>query len=520
VSALAPPVPAPRGQVLAPVLAGLALLLFGYAPLAHAQLPPPRPGEVERQEILLPEAGILEITPELRTRLGLFPEVQGFRSARLFRSDRGEAVVELEWMEGDRRIRQRRLLESTELAALQGVLQEALVQAGAGALGTREGRGGLVLGHTLLGLGYHGWAVPVALDVSSGQGAVAAYLLTAGTAFYLPYALTRGREVSDTHRGLSLYGGSRGIVAGLLAGDLVAGDREDGSGSGRARLGGGVVGGGLGGLLGFMAVDLWTPGQGDAELWGAFGDAGLLAGAAVGYLAGPYKDEVVVEQANGFEYTRTRTRNRRAGHALSLAGHGAGLAVGGWLSTRRHYATGDVSVLRSAAVLGIQTGATVARLAGADEGGDPWVGGMLAGGVAGLVAGDRFVGPRGLGTGEGLLVNAGHLAGSATAAGITYLLVDDIGENLTALLTASTLGGMVGAGLVWNAVNDGPRRGDGRRASGPAATLERWGVELHPAGILQGTLPSLRRDAALRTPGQPEGLAAGASPPAWFTLRF
>ena len=518
--------PDSRGRAGAMSLVTLFTLLAGLASPADAQLPPPRPGEVERQEILLPDAGILEITPELRNRLGLFPDVQGFRSARLFRSDGGETLVELEWMEGDLRVRQRRRLDPAELAALQGVLEEALAQAGSRAVATREGRGGLVLGHTLLGLGYHGWAVPAALDVSSSQGAVASYLLTAGSAFYVPYALTRGRGVSDTHRGLSLYGGSRGIVAGILAGDLAAGDREDGSGSGRARLGGGVVGGALGGVLGFVAVDRWAPEQGDAELWGALGDAGLLAGAAVGYLAGPYKDEVVEVGDGSFRYTTTRTRNRRAGHALTLAGQGAGLAMGGWLSGRRGYATGDVSVLRSAAVLGVQTGATVARLAGADDNGDPWVSGMLAGGVAGMVAGDRWVGPRGLGTGEGLLVNAGHLAGSATAAGITYLLVDDIGENLTALLTASTLGGMLGAGLVWSAVHDASPRTDGRAATGLSSALERWAIEIHPAGILQGTLPGPGREARGGRPGNPYGPGTSsatrpaASPPAWLTIRF
>jgi hypothetical protein len=512
--------PVARGWAALLLLASLSVLLGGVTSPAGAQLPPPAPGEVERQETLLPDAGILEITPELRRRLGLFTDITDFRSARLFRSDQGDAVVEIEWMEGDRRVRQRRRLEPSELMALQGALEEALVQAGSRAVATREGRGGLVLGHTLLGLGYHGWAVPVALDISSSQGAVASYLLTAGTAFYLPYALTRGRGVSDAHRGLSLYGGTRGIVAGLLAGDLAAGDREDGSGSGRARLGGGVLGGALGGVLGFVAVDHWAPRQGDAEFWGALGDAGLLAGAAVGYLAGPYKDETVVERVGEFEYTTTRTRNRRAGHALTLAGHAGGLVVGGWLSGRRDYATGDVSVLRSATVLGIQTGATVARVAGADEEGEPWVTGMLAGGVVGLVAGDRWIGPRGLGTGEGLLVNAGHLAGAATAAGITYLLVDDIGDNLTALLTASTLGGVLGAGLVWNAVHEGSSRSEGRAGGGLSSILEPWAVEFHPVGVLQGTLPALGRDLAGGTWGGTHAIGRATSPPAWLTLRF
>ncbi len=484
----------------------LVVLAMAFPVDAEAQVRLPGAPERERQEALLPDAGVVEISAELRQRLGLFPEIPGFRVARLFLRDRGDAVLEIEWVEAGAVVRDRRLLDASALEALRRGLAAEVELAGLRALESREGRGGLVLGHTLLGLGYHGWAVPVALDVSSSQGAVAAYLLTAGASFYVPYALTRGRGVTETHRGLSLYGGTRGILTGVLLGDVVAGDRDHGGGSNRARLAGGVVGGALAGTLGFVAVDRWRPPPGDAELWGAFGDGGFLAGAAVAYLAGPYRDHEVERREGDLVLIETRTRNRRLGHAVTVAGHGAGLATGYWLAGRRSYSSGDVSVLRSVAVLGIQSGATVARLGGADDG-IPYVAGMLAGGVAGTVAGDRWVGARGLGVGEGLLVNAGHLAGSATALGITYLVVDQVDGNETALLTASTLGGFLGAGLVWRAVaDDAPRRDAG--AAGRAATSGRPGdgvrVELHSLGVLTGVLG---------------GNASGDASP-WLTIRF
>ena len=565
----------------APGIAVLAMVALGIAPLGiaplgiapmgiaalgvlllpsslQAQIPPPRPGELERQMLLLPEAGILEITPTLRARAGLFPGLPDFQGARLFQADDGALVVEVVWLEEGRLVRQRRPVTEEELLALRRTLAESLAQAGARAVDTQEGRGGLVLGHTLLGVGYHGWAVPAALDVSSAQGAVAAYLLTAGTAFYLPYRLTRDRAVTETHRNLSLYGGTRGIVSGLFAGDLVGGDRDDGRGSGRARLAGGVVGGAAGGTLGFLAVDRWNPELGDAELWAALGDVGLLVGAATAYLAGPYKEETFLRSDHGFEFTDTRISNRRAGHALTLAGQGAGLAAGAWLGRRRSYSTGDVSALRSATVAGVQTGATVARLAGVDEWGDPLVGAMLAGGLGGLVAGDRWMGPRGLSTGEGLLVNAGHLAGTATAAGLTYLLVNEIDGNETLLLSTSTLGGMLGAGLVWRAVVDNAPRRVGRSGAGSLDGVGRGGglssrggaagtpgtspgtpgswagirVELHPMGILQGTLLAPRSGRA-GTSADSEGFrnsvgsvgrtgtgSGGRMVAPWLTLRF
>jgi len=484
------------------------LLLWG---LLFSALPPAlfaQSVERERQEILLPGEGVLEISSELRSRLGLFPEVEGFERARLFLREDGSAVLEIETRVRGQLARERRLLSEGELEALRSDLAQTLATLGTRGLASREGRGGLVLGHTLLGVGFHGWAVPVALDVSSAQAAVAAYLLTAGASFYLPYALTRGRGVSEVHRNLSLYGGTRGIVSGLFAGDLVAGERYDGDESFRARLGGGVVLGAVGGFAGFYAVDRWNPTLGRAELWGALGDAGLAGGAALAYLAGPYQTETVVFEEPWGSWEEDRIRNRRAGHAITLAGQGVGLATGAWLSTRREYETGDVSVLRSATVLGVQTGATLATLAGTDDG-EAFVGSMLAGGILGTVGGDLWIGPRGLRTGEGLLVNAGHLAGSATALGITYLVVSEVDGNEKAMFTASTLGGWLGAGLVWRAVTDGaPRREN--RASQWAQALEGAGIELHPAGILAGSLPTA------------SGSRSGAptSPPTWLTIRF
>jgi len=468
--------------------------------------------ERERQENLLPGRGVLEVSAELRGRLGLFPEVQGFERARLFLREDGGAVFEIESRVDGRLHRERRLLTAGDLVSLRDELETQLADLGSRGAASREGRGGLVLGHTLLGLGFHGWAIPVALDVTSGQGWVATYLLTAGASFYLPYSLTRNRGVSEVHRNLSIYGGTRGIVSGLFAGDIVAGNEFDGDESFRARLGGGVVLGTLGGFAGFHAVDRWEPPLGTAELWGAFADAGLAAGAAVGYLAGPYQSETVVIQEEWGAWEQERTRNRRAGHAFTLAGQGLGLATGVWLGQRRDYATGDVSVLRSATVLGVQTGLTTAVLLDTEDD-RTGVASMLIGGILATAASDRWIGPRGLGTGEGLLVNAGHVAGAVTALGITYLLVDEVDGNEKVMLTASTVGGVLGSGLVWRAVSDGADRRPDRRM-GWARSLEEATLEFHPQAILMGTLTEVR--------GRSEGPMAShkPAPPPWLTIRF
>jgi acetyl-CoA acyltransferase len=195
--------PVARGWAALLLLASLSVLLGGVTSPAGAQLPPPAPGEVERQEMLLPEAGVFEISAELRSRLGLFPDVPGFRVARLFRSGAGRrGPRDRIGRRGTRRSRPPRARFVRARWRSGGALEAEARLAGTRGLESREGRGGLVLGHTLLGLAYHGWAVPVAFDVDSSQGSVAAYLLTAGAAFYFPYGRRAG-AVFPTRTGTS-----------------------------------------------------------------------------------------------------------------------------------------------------------------------------------------------------------------------------------------------------------------------------------------------------------------------------
>ncbi len=452
------------------MVSALAVVAAVAAPMADISWPmgPAFLGaqEVEREEQveLLPDLGLVELPPRLRSALNLFPDVTGYRTARLFLREDGRMVLEIESVRDGVVHRERRTLTRDELTAFRSDLERRHAQEDEVFVETQEGRGGLVLGQTLLGLAYHGWAVPTSLGVSSAQVGVGTYLLTAGTAFYVPYRLTRNRTVAEVHRNVSMYGSTRGVVAGVLLGDLIMGDDRPmhSDNRDRIRIGGGVVGGAAGALAGFSAVDRWRPSEGDGALWGALGDAGLLGGALLAYALGPYAEEEVTREENGFTFTENRARNRRVGHALTVMGHGAGLAVGGWLSARRSHSPGDVRALQSAGLLGGQVGATLTRAVGVDEG-RALAGSVVAGGVAGLALGDRFLAPQTLSQGEGLLVNAGHVAGGAVALGLTYLAVEELDKRPVLTLSTSTLGSLLGAGLVWRAVAADPGGGIGSR---------------------------------------------------------
>src|SRR5688500_20167427 len=172
--------------------------LLGFTLLVGLLLAPALGAQQVRevQVPLDPERGVTEVGPDLRRELGLFPGVDGFQSARLFRQDDGTLILEISRVEGGTLVRERQRLGDQQIAAFRADLGERFAAQGRTRAVDRSGRSGLVLMETVLGIGLYGWAVPVGFDVDSDRGAVASYLLTAGLSFYLPYRITRDASVS------------------------------------------------------------------------------------------------------------------------------------------------------------------------------------------------------------------------------------------------------------------------------------------------------------------------------------
>lgn len=483
----------------------VALLLPLFAlPLSPADLSGQGSTAIlESQQPLLSEAGIVEINPALRDRLGLFPEVTNFSTARLFLQTNGATLLEIESREAGQLRRERRILSPAELEDFRNLIAARLSDAGGNAALAREGRGRLVLTQTLLGLGFYGWAVPVILDLDEAQTAVGAYLLSAGASFYIPYRLTRNRSVSRSHSDLTFYGSTRGILAGALVADALL--SEDSTNEGRKRLAGTLIGSVAGSILGFTAVDRFSPSEGRASLWGTMGDFGFAGGAALAYLAGPYDSEEVTYQDGDFVYTNSELKNPAAGHLMTVAGGVAGLLASSRIGGP-DFTEGNSGGLRSAGILGAQVGVTLGHALGIErerqEGDLVFVeddtrvlaAGGLIGGIAGIYLGDRLLDDKRFTSGEGLLINAGHLAGAVTALGATYLVTDEIEDNSLLYLTTGTAGSILGAWIVYRTLGTGSENFSAR-AGDVGGTDGRGGVSvaLHPENLLLGSLNGTRR---------------------------
>ncbi len=404
----------------------------------------PAAGQVSTRETQVPihpERDVVEIDAELRERLGLFGNIRGFRFARLFTRADGGYVLEITFSENGTLARERRTLDNLGVGDLRAVIEGALSTTGAAV--DQSGRTGLVLSHGLLGLGFYGWAIPNATDMTGFRGPFATYMLTSGLSFVVPHLLTRSSEVTFAHREAAFWGGSRGIPAGLLLGGVL-GDGASDDNRNRIKLGTAVGTSLLGSVLGYNAVDRLDLDRDQIETVGVIGDFGLAGGFTMAYAAGLYDPEQTfidgIPVYDDFEETWQ-------GNAFALAVTGGSVATALWRARAGDYSGGDAHLLRASGLLGAQIGLPFGSAI--DDNSDKalaWSG--LVGATLGTLAADRLLTPgRDFSRSEGLLITAGQIAGGLLAAGITVLADEE--PDRTVILGTIAAGSALGYGILY-----------------------------------------------------------------------
>ncbi len=366
---------------------------------------------IEVQQPLDRQDRVLELSRSLRRDLDLFPEVTGFRTARLFRGQDSTWTLEISFERQGMRAHERRLLSVAAVDSLRGELELRLQRLKAASLGDPASRGRLVAHQFLLSVVFYGPAMPTILGLPGGRPSVGCYMVTAGAGFYLPYRLTRNAGVTPAQRQLAAYGAHRGIGAGLLAERLLLPRR----GTERTALASAMAGSTGGALAGYLAAGRRSYTAGQGELCSVLGDVGIVAALGGGYLAGLHHAEI---------------NHRRLGDALALTGGGLGVVAGDRLGQRRDYTDGDAYVLRAGGMLGAVMSVPLVRLSGTDHA-KAYVGGSLAGMGTGLVATDRALQGQEFSWGHGALITAGELAGGLVGLGLCYLA--DAGDSFPKL---------------------------------------------------------------------------------------
>ena len=439
-----PPLTAYRSPlVLLALLAGLA------APAAAQEISVP-----------LDSAGRLVVIDRgLERRINLFADVPGFIEARLFEAPDGSFTLEITHTVGGRLARTRRALTPAEAARFRARVTAALTSRARTALVDQDGRTELLVGAFTLALGYYGWAVPVVLHVDDERTAIGLYTLTAGVSFFAPLAATARARVTRGQASLANWGGTRGVVNGMMVAALF--DAE--GSSSRGLIGAGLAGSLAGGIAGYVAAGRADYPQGSADAMGMLGDVGIGVGLLTGYLLG------------GFDRDPATFADRRIGWLGGLTGAALGLFAGNRLAALERTTRGDVGVFRASTLIGASAGFTTVFASDDDPGGftKGQAAGLLAGTGAGLVAARLLTRGRDFTSSQGTLVSVGSLGGGLLGAGLAYLATDEDSDN-DLVVIGGTAGAIVGFAVLYATFNDEARA---------EAAAERVGLRVGPGGV-------------------------------------
>ena len=275
----------------------------------------------------------------------------------------------------------------------------------------------------------------------------AAYIVAGGGAYLAANQLNRDFTITPVMSAFSTSTAVRGGLAGLALAYGFDGDRH-------MRAGGvflGSIAGTATALLGAMHM---TEGEAAASTFGS--DLAALTGLAATHIASA---------------TPLSARHRAPTLALAgLAGYPLGYLYAN--NARYHVTPGDVTTLWATAGIGATLGGAFvasgrpssARVATA----------LAAGGIAGVIAGDRFLVRRyDHAAFDGQLVIAGSVAGGLMGAGIAAL-TGASRERISPAMAVLTAAGGIG-GLMWTEHYLGSHADAGRRLSL---------IEISPSGIL------------------------------------
>jgi len=292
---------------------------------------------------------------------------------------------------------------------------------------------------TLLGLTAYGWTVPTALDIQSDKTFLALYMLTAGTSFVAPYMLTRHRELTWGTTNAAWYGGTRGILHGLMLGRMVT---PDGSTRGAALA---IL---IGSALELTGATWWAtakdPSAGTVRTMAWAGDFGLLWGLGLAHLTG-------LDLHDSHSSFSENDTGARLLLATGLVGNAAGVILGKVLAdgSGDRLTWGDGEVNRAAGLLGAFAAGAMAdwfdtfkqdtsRIA---------IGALMTGSAAGLYLGHRLTARTDFSVGRAVLVDLGTIAGGLLGAGVTYLATPEGYDNHTPFVTAAAGGAILGFAL-------------------------------------------------------------------------
>jgi hypothetical protein len=333
--------------------------------------------QVIERPVAFDNAGLVTVmTPFLAEKAALRPPwwpVSGdFTDARLFTANDSTYVLAVGRKSG---VVERYTLSATDRDAIRAVvsrLPRAIIVA------RNDARNAFVRNQTILGLVVYGTTFAGAISDNSAA-ATAGYLVVAGGTFFAASEIARRTSISRAQSDLALNMGRNGALAGWAVTYVLGA-------SNRAQSGGAFVGGLTGATLGVAIGRNMT--EADA-VGAAFGsDIGALIGWGT---MESIKGKQTCNVNPGVSVKCTRNLSPRAEVTAILASGIIGYPMGVLYPRNAHYdvTPGDIQTLWGTTLLGMA--ASGALFIGRNTSSRTVAASLTAGGVVGIIAGDRFL---------------------------------------------------------------------------------------------------------------------------------
>jgi len=422
----------------------------------------------EKQVPFFPEQEVMTIDRGYAKKMSFFTEYKDFAEARLFLMPDNTYALEIFYEMNDSLYKDRLVMTPDEKEVyLEGMLQAYAEQfsertgmaTGKDTTGreitvlNQKGRPVMLVMNTIGGLGYHGFALPITLQLQDEKAVVGFYMLASGASFYIPYRITKNQDVTLAQASLNFYGISRGVMHGMFLGELLSKDPSwedfhsineteferieaekdyDNAVDRRSSVlfGMGMVGSIGGGIAGFKLADRWGYDGGSTSIFQMWGDVGTISG-------------LLMSDVFNF-YERPELD---AAFGTTIVTSFLGMAGGKFFGDSRNYTLGDAIVYRSAIAMTTLPLVTLVDYFDPDDE-TPYAVAGLAGLAAGGYFGWRATRDLDFDTSDGVFIALGELAGGLLGLGVGYLIAPDFESEI--LLTSSTLGAAAGFGLMYS----------------------------------------------------------------------
>jgi hypothetical protein len=364
---------------------------------------------------------IMEWDRKMEARAGLFPEAADFRSAVLWKADT-VYTLEITTAQG----RMRKPLTVGGFDSLRQKADNFLNTSGSAYTMNQDGRGAYLLWQIPLSLGWYGPAVLALTEPENGSTAAGLYLTSAAATYFIPFMLTKNRQITSGQEHLSIAYGFRGIYAGAALCALLF-DMDD------IRTSSGIM----------LATSIG--GQVAGYKWGAHftKPQGRIIShyATFGLMDLPLLLTTIQEKPDD---------------KLMAAGTLSGLVGGTYLGYRlargRNISDGEPTIVATSGWTGMAAGTGLYLCAFSREDNDNldinqklYSALCLAGNAAGLYFGHKYTRGYSFSRGDGFIVAGTTSGGALLGAGIGFLLSphrSDIG--MMRLITGASTAGMLG----------------------------------------------------------------------------